>query len=234
MVTMTMGLREFNQYKEGCAFYCKDGRMLLYLGRSIDGKRLFAWVDCIMAIDKMNRDPEYLNLELVKSRLEVSINSLIKSDNLLIGAYKTLPNLVDCVGDFSSMPIVQALIKKYSVSVKAVKENREKRNSLQLKKGYIYKKVNVSFTEEYLYLGYQTVQIESIYNVNSYVRKVHLFMYVTEEDKRDLQESFKYRVRFGYDGNFSINFKKADLKEVGFGMEVNLDPNQILFLGRGR
>lgn len=101
------------------------------------------------------------------------------------------------------------------------------------KPGYLYKKKKTG--ETYVYLGYLVVSINSMYRVKGGVRKVHLFMYYTkwDADCYGFADTLKSRLGFGYDGNFSINFKKSDVEEVGKIIDeeyIPIDKEKVLYL----
>lgn len=220
----TMKETEFRNYKPGDCFYCKDRRILLYLGKNKQGYKLFAWIDCMMAGEGYS-EVSYINKDYILKRLEQSIEYLVSTKKLPIVDYKGLPNILDFVCSIYNNKYVNALIEKYNVAVQQVKRG------VTLKRGYLYRKCNKDYSEIYLYLGYQSVQIcTSMYAVNREPRKVHLYLFIgssvegEDTTEEGLLRNLNNSLRCGYDGIFSINFKKTELQEIKQGIRENKIP----------
>lgn len=219
-----MTIREFKTYNPGAVFYCKDRRLLVYLGRDSFDNYIFVWVGCMMAILVDEDKAEYIEKEFELSILEKRIDYLHKNQKLkdLVLSYRGLPNLIECLGTLKNS-IIDNLISSYSRKLKTIEKPK-----LQLKRGYLYDVRGAI----YLYLGYQKIQItKSYYCYNKDVRKVHLYMFVTEDELDDLEKNLRHRISLGYDASFRMNFKKSDLTEIGLGLrEIPISEERILRL----
>lgn len=229
-----LSLGEFKKkYGRGDMFCVKDGRILVYLGVNAEGYYMFLYIDNIMCVDGYNDEyteyvREYLNKEVVLSRVPDSIAYLrnhCKVKHILLD-YKTIPCIVDFMGKVDESIIEGVLNPMCKAQGITEVKKKEGRSTLQLKRGYLYEKINKTYSEVYMYIGRYNMHINSYYMADGDKKNARLFMFVCsnfyKNDSEELKNqsdynSFSSRKRSGYDGNFSINFPLKSLKELGKG-----------------
>lgn len=233
-------------------WYCRDRRLLVYLGKNQKGLYVWVWVGTMMVRDLelkyiKSKNPTVchsIDEDFVKQSLDTHIEYLFKDCNLnglevpetnnngndlyngLVLGYKGTPNVECFIGNFRH-PILDKLERLFTSS-----EVRNKPKKDKLKVGYVYIKNTKGHQEHYLYLGKRTVYIESEYATKQGVREVNLFMFCNPTNfnevslvplNRRLRRELQSRVQSGYDGNFSINYLASELKELCFGCRINVD-----------
>lgn len=205
----------------GDIFIMKDGRVVVFIGYNDTGYFHFLLVDS--AIGKENSwvnsntlvDVEWYNLPVVLRRFEESLNHIacnVPVKDILL-SYNKLPALINRIGH-SNNSLIAGVSHQLGLHLDRV---IKKSNSVELKRGYVYKVQNKSYSELYLYLGYYTnLTVKSMYSASSNIRKAHLWMFCGDIEETTA-EDLKYRLSFGYDGNFRLNIPKNRLTLVGKG-----------------
>lgn len=225
-----------------------------------EGQYVWVWAGTMMALETWDYNSQTGNYTYfpidenwVKQNLANHIEFLFSKINLdtpvnkgynnstildtLVLKYKGAPNIVSYLGNFKH-PLLDKLEKRFTLpdTVEPKVERAE------LKIGYVYTKINSGYTEDYLYLGRRKCSIYSSYGMKEGVRKVHLYMFCNSSSlekvpqaQREfiLKQELNGRIRTGYDGSFSINFARKDLKEKCFGCKIEVDPEAVWVLGSG-
>ena len=225
----------------------------------MDGQHVWVWIGTMMAaelgynsaIDNYAYYP--IDENYVKQNLDSHIQCLFGNINFksptiiekgykkstildeLILHYKGTPNVVAYIGNFKH-PLLDKINQMYTLP-ESVKPKIER---AELKVGYIYTKFNKGYSENYLYLGRRKCSIYSSYGMNSDTRRAHLYMFCNRSNFNEgvfptqreamLIHELSGRLRSGYDGNFSINFARKDLKEKCFGCKIDIDPEALWVL----
>lgn len=221
------------RYHKGALFFTGKGKIVLYCGNSPKtGEKAYLWVDnAIYSVE--NGKYKVINYwDIIRSRLSESIDLLI-SRGITIMSKETPYSLKLFLGYIQQQsPILVNFLNGFK-DVNTSTNTSTTNTSKGFKPGYLYKKKKTG--ETYVYLGYLVVSINSMYRVKGGVRKVHLFMYYTkwDADCYGFADTLKSRLGFGYDGNFSINFKKSDVEEVGKIIDeeyIPVDKEKVLYL----
>lgn len=221
------------RYHKGALFFTGKGKIVLYCGISPKtGEKSYLWVDNAIYSEENGKYKVINYWDIIRLRLSESIDLLI-SRGIIIMSKETPYSLKLFLGYIQqqSPTLVNFLngFKDVNTSTNTSTTNTSK----GFKPGYLYKKIKTG--ETYVYLGYLVVSINSMYRVKGGVRKVHLFMYYTkwDADCYGFADTLKSRLGFGYDGNFSINFKKSDVEEVGKIIDeeyIPIDKEKVLYL----
>lgn len=225
-----------------------------------EGQYVWVWVGTMMAIETYDYNVQTGNYTYypidenwVKQNLSNHIEFLFSKINLdtpvnkgynkstvlndLVLKYKGTPNIVSYIGNFKH-PLLDKLEQRFTLpdTVEPKVERAE------LKVGYIYTKINSGYTEDYLYLGRRKCSIYSGYGMKEGIRKVHLYMFCNSSNlekipqaQREftLKQELNGRIRTGYDGSFSINFARKDLREKCLGCKIDIDLEATWVLGSG-
>lgn len=157
----------------------------------------------------------WYNIPVILRRFEESLNNIVCNVlyKELIFSYNKLPALVNCIGH-SDNSLITGITNQMGLHQG---KTTKKTKSIDLKRGYVYKVQNKSYSELYLYLGYYTnLVVNSSYNINDDVRKAHLWMFCGDTQGTTAKD-LKFRLFHGYDGNFRINIPKNRLSLVGKG-----------------
>lgn len=215
------------RYHKGALFLTGKGKIVLYCGNSPKtGEKTYFWVDNAIYSEE-NGNYNIVNWDIIRSRLFENIGLLISRGTTIM--LKETPY---------SLKLFLGYIQQQSPTLvnflNGFKDVKTSTNTIEgFKPGYLYKKIKTG--ETYVYLGNLVVSINSRYRVKGGVRKVHLFMYYTKGDAYyyGFEDVLNSRLGFGYDGNFSINFKKSDVEEVGKVIDENfipIDKEKVLHL----
>lgn len=142
----------------GDIFIAKDGRVLVFIGYNDVGWFHFLLVD--NAIGKENywitnntlKDVVWYNIPVILRRFEESLNNIVCNVPYkeLIFSYNKLPALVNCIGH-SDNSLIAGITNQMGLHQG---KTTKKTKSIDLKRGYVYKVQNKSYSELYLYLGY--------------------------------------------------------------------------------
>ena len=223
----------YRKAKKYDLWYCKDRRLLLYLGDSPNEEHIWLWVGTMMTTETYSYynslDEEYI-LEHLENHLDYLAAHIQKQgqwkEKGLLLTYKGIPNVVAYVSHWEH-PVASMLSRQYTVQ----EEQKTERVKVVLKPGYIYEKRKTG--ENYLYCGKRRVCISSSYSIKDGIRTVHLFMFCGYGNKtsESLRQELSFRIRGGYDGNFSINFRLKDLEEIGYGCEIPGNKGDLWILG---
>lgn len=224
-----MTVSTVERYHKGALFLTGKGKIVLYCGNSPKtGEKSYLWVDSAIYSEE-NGNYNIVNWDIIRSRLFENIDLLISRGTTIM--LKETPY---------SLKLFLGYIQQQSPTLvnflngfKDVKTPTNTSTSKGLKPGYLYKKIKTG--ETYVYLGNLVVSINSMYRVKGGVRKVHLFMYYTkwDADYYGFADTLNSRLAMGYDGHFSINFKKSDVEEVGKVVDeefIPIDKEKVLYL----
>lgn len=195
------------RYHKGALFLTGKGKIVLYCGNSPKtGEKTYFWVDNAIYSEE-NGNYNIVNWDIIRSRLFENIDLLISRGTTIM--LKETPYSLKLFLDY-----IQQQSPTLVNFLNGFKDVKTSTNTIEgFKPGYLYKKIKTG--ETYVYLGNLVVSINSRYRVKGGVRKVHLFMYYTKGDAYyyGFEDVLNSRLGFGYDGNFSINFKKVMLKK---------------------
>lgn len=215
------------RYHKGALFLTGKGKIVLYCGNSPKtGEKTYLWVDNAIYFEE-NGNYSIVNWGIIRSRLFENIDLLISRGTTIM--LKETPY---------SLKLFLGYIQQQSPTLvnflNGFKDVKTSTNTSKgFKTGYLYKKIKTG--ETYVYLGNLVVSINSMYRVKGGVRKVHLFMYYTkwDADYYGFADTLNSRLTMGYDGHFSINFKKSDVEEVGKVVDeefIPIDNEKVLYL----
>lgn len=216
------------RYHKGALFLTGKGKIVLYCGNSPKtGEKTYLWVDSAIYSEENGKYKVVNYWDIIRPRLLENIDLLISRGTTIMS--KETPY---------SLKLFLGYIQQQSPTLvnflNGFKDVKTPTNTSKgFKPGYLYKKIKTG--ETYVYLGYLVVSINSMYRVKGGVRKVHLFMYYTKSDADyyGFADTLNSRLRFGYDGHFSINFKKSDVEEVGKVIDekfIPIDKEKVLYL----
>lgn len=225
----------------------------------MEGQHVWVWIGTMMAVEQGYRnsignyayypiDEKYIKQNLVNhiqylfgninfdspAVIDKGYKKVTILDELILN-YKGAPNVTAYMGNFRH-PLLDTIEQRYTLP-ELVEPKVER---AELKVGYVYTKFNKGYSENYLYLGRRKCSIWSSYGMNSDTRRAHLYMFCNPSNfdkgvsasQREsmLIHELSSRLRSGYDGNFSINFSRKDLKEKCFGCKVDVDPDAVWVL----
>ena len=219
----------------GDIFIMKDGRVVVFLGYNDSGWFHFLLVDSVIGKENswVNSNTlvnvEWYNTPVVLRRFEESLNHIACNVPVkeLILSYNKLPALINRIGH-SNNSLIAGISNQLGLHQdKVVKKSK----AVELKRGYVYKVQNKSYSELYLYLGYYTnLKVNSMYNISKDMRKAHLWMFCGDAESTTA-EDLRYRLSFGYDGHFRLNIPKNKLTLVGKGkLNISDLPDENKFL----